>query len=580
MIEGVFSGISAQIIGSANVCANKEGGFIFDSLLSGLIKGKESAPGMQEESSVSPELKDPEESGDQQTREQAHMNPFPYRILQNGKSTASVRNVPTDENADQTGTWLTNVAEKHLVIANKLDCSASAVVTPTQSVQIEDSSRIERLPFSEGAEHDLMRQTDYDFPLEEGDYPKEGVDLETKEQTYINPFSYRIFQYSKSSASVSDDSADEKADKTGGRLDYFAPAVETSERPAQIEDSSRMASLPFSEDTIANSEIGPQADERTSTPESNGVRASKEKQFYSTSYISPSQHPERSLVGPEIRLEQKSENSLDPYSPAQVNDLLKDTPTMPSEQKMTQSKRAFPLQESNPLDESLTNFPEMAATVDADSEATGIEQSTELQPRETAIRLTIVDEEKKVDQSEKTAKIPDSNGNKAPLNQGPLIRELVTDNLFGNKPLKVTASHIKDIQKTIEMQIEKTPALGNTVVKILLTPDNIGDIHVQLVKTKESITAFLHVQDAETKGLLEEQLPLLMEPFRHSVSESTISLKVVTDASLAFSFSQEPDRGNQKNERQESKKRTTRDKPETDESPKAKQTIRGLSLLA
>ena len=144
----------------------------------------------------------------------------------------------------------------------------------------------------------------------------------------------------------------------------------------------------------------------------------------------------------------------------------------------------------------------------------------------------------------------------------------------------MTASHIEDIQKTIEMQIEKTPVLGNTVVKILLTPDNIGDIHVQLIKTKDSITAVLHVQDAETKGLLEDQLPLLMEPFKHSVSESPLSLTVVADPSLAFSFSEGADPGQRKMERQESRKRTAKEKTETKQKPMTKQSSRGLSLLA
>jgi flagellar hook-length control protein FliK len=134
---------------------------------------------------------------------------------------------------------------------------------------------------------------------------------------------------------------------------------------------------------------------------------------------------------------------------------------------------------------------------------------------------------------------------------------------LGHKSSKVTASHIEDIQKTIEMQIEKTPVLGTTVVKILLTPDNIGDIHVQLIKKKDSITAVLQVQDAETKGLLEDQLPLLMEPFKHSVSQGQLTLTVVADPSLAFSFSEGADPGQRKMERQESRKRTAKEKTET-----------------
>ena len=192
----------------------------------------------------------------------------------------------------------------------------------------------------------------------------------------------------------------------------------------------------------------------------------------------------------------------------------------------------------------------------------------------------IADEEHNLELPEAAGKTPNVNGNKALMNHGLVIRELAAETVFGHKPSKVTASHIEDIQKTIEMQIEKTPVLGTTIVKILLTPDNIGDIHVQLIKTKDSITAVLHVQDAETKGLLEDQLPLLMEPFKHSVSESPLTLTVVADPSLAFSFSEGADPGHRKMERQESRKRTSKEKTETKKNPTTKQSSRGLSVLA
>jgi flagellar hook-length control protein FliK len=273
-------------------------------------------------------------------------------------------------------------------------------------------------------------------------------------------------------------------------------------------------------------------------------------------------------------------NSL--ISDAQVlaDDLLKDVATMPKEHKMRQPDHAFPLQESSPPDESLTIFPDRAAAVDADLEGKFTEQSAELQIRETTIPQPIADGEENIDQPEAAAKAPGSNENKPPLNQVPITRELVTESVFGQKSSKVTATHIEDIQKTIEMQIEKTPVLGNTVVKILLTPDNIGDIHLQLIKTKDTITAILQVKDVETKGLLEDQLPLLMEPFKHSVSQGPIILTVVADPSLAFSFSEGADPGQRKMERQESRKRTAKEKTETKKQPMTKQSSRGLSLLA
>ncbi|MDB6353466.1 hypothetical protein PH235_07815 [Trichococcus sp. K1Tr] len=482
MITGLSSGISAQLPGSAQVPTTKEAGLIFDSLLSGRITGKEPTPDMQEETPDSSEMAAPEESTDQEAMEQAYMNLFLYRILQDGKSSLAGRTFPTEEKADQAGEWLVSVADQQLVITEKLNNSALAVETRTIT--------------------------------------------------------------------------------------------------SQIEDSSRMKSLPVSEATIVTESTGPQADERATTTESIGVRASEEKEFYSTSYALQRQQIERSLAGPEIRLEQKSENSLEPGYSLLADELLKDTATIPGEHKMRQSDHAFSIEAISKPDEFSTYFSESPATVDTEPEGKSTEQPTELLVRKTTIRQTIADEEEKVDQAEAAAKATDFNGNKSHLNQGPINRDLATENVFGHKPSKVTASHIEDIQKTIEMQIEKTPVLSNTVVKILLTPDNIGDIHVKLIKTKESITAVLHVKDAETKGLLEDQLPLLMEPFKHSISEVSVTITVVADTSLAFSFSEGADPGHRKMERQESRKRTSKEKTETKQKPMTKQPSSGLSLLA
>lgn len=398
LITGLSSEISAQLPGSADLSATKADGLIFESVLSGIIKGKEAATIMQEEPSVFLKPQDPEESADQETTEQAYLNLFPYRILQDGKSSVVGRNVPTAEKADQTGTWLGSVAEKQMVITHKLD--------------------------------------------------------------------------------------------------YSIPAAETPTRPEEIEAGAQPESFPLSDtDATATSSRASEAGEPASIPKS--------------------------------RLESDA-----------------------------------------PL------------TVDAEPESKRAEQSFELQMKETTIRQPSADEEEMIDSPEASAKTADSHENKAQLNQGMPIRDLVTENVIGHKPSKVTASHIEDIQKTIEMQIEKTPELDNTVVKIRLTPDNIGDIHVQLIKTKNSITAVLHVKDTETKGLLEDQLPLLLEPFKHGVSEGPITLTVVADPSLAFSFSEGADPGNRKAERQESRKRTTKDKAEAKEETMTKQSSRGLSLLA
>jgi flagellar hook-length control protein FliK len=248
-----------------------------------------------------------------------------------------------------------------------------------------------------------------------------------------------------------------------------------------------------------------------------------------------------------------------------AEDVIKETITMPKDSKMKQTDRVLLLQEKNSSDQSLASFPGIPATEDAGAEGNLTKQSSELQTK---------------DQPEVVAKVSDSDGSKAQFNQGPFISKLNTSNGFGHKPLKITASHIEDIQKAIELQIEKTTDLGSTVVKIRLTPDNIGDIHVQLIKTEDSITAILHVQNAETKGLLEEQLPMLMEPFKQNVSEGPLTLTVVADSNLAFSFSEGADSDNRKSERQEARKRTTKEKTETKDQPKMNQSISGLSLLA
>jgi hypothetical protein len=450
LITGASSGISAQFLNPAQSSATKADGLIFDNVLSGMIKGKESATSIHEGPPVSAEAEDSEESADQEATEQSYLNLYPYRILQDGKATVSVRNVPTDEKAEQTGTWLVSVAEKQQEITDKLD---NAVLT-----------------------------------------------------------------------------------------------VQTPARPEEFEARTHSEYLSLADAAITNRASGSQADFNSAEPEN--------------------------------LFEQGSVNSL--ISDAQVlaDDLLNDVVTMPKEHKMRQPAHALPLQENSPPAESLTNFQESSATVDADPEGKRTEQSVELQTRETTVPKLIADVEEKLDQLEATAKTPNSNENKVHLNQGPITRELATENVFGHKPSKVTASHIEDIQKTIEMQIEKTPVLGNTVVKILLTPDNIGDIHLQLIKTKDTITAVLQVKDVETKGLLEDQLPLLMEPFKHSVSQGQIILTVVADPSLAFSFSEGADPGQRKMERQESRKRTAKEKTETKQKPTMNQSSRGLSLLA
>ena len=403
MITGASSGISAQFLNPAPSSATKADGLIFDSVLSGMVKGKEPAILIQAEPPVPAETEDSQESTDQEATEQGYLNLYPYRILQDGKAAVSGRNVPTDEESDQTGTWLVSVAEKQQVIT--------------------------------------------------------------------------------------------------GKLGYAAP-TETSARPEAFEARARIEQLPLSDAAITTSASGSQEDEQASIPESIEISEHGEKKHYPTTVDMRKQQVDFNSAEPENLFEQGAETNL------------------------------------------------------------------------------ISDEEHNLELPEAAGKTPIVNENKALMNQGPVIRELAAETVFGHKPSKVTASHIEDIQKTIEMQIEKTPVLGTTVVKILLTPDNIGDIHVQLIKTKDSITAVLHVQDAETKGLLEDQLPLLMEPFKHSVSESPLTLTVVADPSLAFSFSEGADPGHRKMERQESRKRTSKEKTETKKNPTTKQSSRGLSVLA
>ena len=403
MITGASSGISAQFLNPAPSSATKADGLIFDSVLSGMIKGKEPAILIQAEPPVPAETEDSQESTDQEATEQGYLNLYPYRILQDGKAAVSGRNVPTDEESDQTGTWLVSVAEKQQVIT--------------------------------------------------------------------------------------------------GKLGYAAP-TETSARPEAFEARARIEQLPLSDAAITTSASGSQADAQASIPESIDISEHGEKKHYPTMVDMRKQQVDFYSAEPENLFKQEAENNL------------------------------------------------------------------------------IADEEHNLELPEAAGKTPNVNENKALMNHGLVIRELAAETVFGHKPSKVTASHIEDIQKTIEMQIEKTPVLGTTIVKILLTPDNIGDIHVQLIKTKNSITAVLHVQDAETKGLLEDQLPLLMEPFKHSVSESPLTLTVVADPSLAFSFSEGADPGHRKMERQESRKRTSKEKTETKKNPTTKQSSRGLSVLA
>ena len=406
MITGASSGISAQFLNPAPSSATKADGLIFDSVLSGMVKGKEPAILIQAEPPVPAETEDSQESTDQEATEQGYLNLYPYRILQDGKAAVSGRNVPTDEESDQTGTWLVSVAEKQQVITGKLGYAA-----PTETPAL--------------------------------------------------PEAFEVF-----------------------------------------EASARIEQLPLSDAAITTSASGSQADAQASIPESIDISEHGEKKHYPTMVDMRKQQVDFYSAEPENLFKQEAENNL------------------------------------------------------------------------------IADEEHNLELPEAAGKTPNVNENKALMNHGLVIRELAAETVFGHKPSKVTASHIEDIQKTIEMQIEKTPVLGTTIVKILLTPDNIGDIHVQLIKKKDSITAVLQVKDVETKGLLEDQLPLLMEPFKHSVSQGQIILTVVADPSLAFSFSEGADPGQRKMERQESRKRTAKEKTETKQKPTTNQSSRGLSLLA
>ncbi|TNV68568.1 flagellar hook-length control protein FliK [Trichococcus shcherbakoviae] len=480
MITGASSGISAQFLNPAPSSATKADGLIFDSVLSGMIKGKEPAILIQAEPPVPAETEDSQESTDQEATEQGYLNLYPYRILQDGKAAVSVRNVPTDEESDQTGTWLVSVAEKQQVITGKLGYAAPTE-TPARPEAFEARTHMESLPVAS-----VQESSPPEASLT--NYPDGSATVGKADQTGTGLVSV--------------------AEKQPATTDKFNYAVSTAETPARpeafeaFEARVRIEQLPLSDTAITTSASGSQEDEQASIPESIEISEHGEKKHYPTTVDMRKQQVDFNSAEPDNLFKQEAENNL------------------------------------------------------------------------------IADEEHNLELPEAAGKTPNVNENKALMNQGPVIRELAAETVFGYKPSKVTASHIEDIQKTIEMQIEKTPVLGTTVVKILLTPDNIGDIHVQLIKTKDSITAVLHVQDAETKGILEDQLPLLMEPFKHSVSESPLTLTVVADPSLAFSFSEGADPGHRKMERQESRKRTSKEKTETKKNPTTKQSSRGLSVLA
>ena len=74
MITGASSGISVHLSGSGQFRGTKEDGLIFDSLLSGMIKGKGPAPGTQEEAPDTSEMMTSEQNTDQETTEQAYMS--------------------------------------------------------------------------------------------------------------------------------------------------------------------------------------------------------------------------------------------------------------------------------------------------------------------------------------------------------------------------------------------------------------------------------------------------------------------------------------------------------------------------
>lgn len=481
MITGASSGISVHLSGSGQFRGTKEDGLIFDSLLSGIIKGKGPAPCTQEEAPDTSEMMTSEQNTDQETTEQAYMSLFLYRGLQDDESSLAGKKVPTEEKANQTKEWAVTVADQQLAITEILDDCARANEMTGQPEKLEAGPGSEQFPFTN----------------------------------------------------------------------------------ANINNAS-----------------GSQASEQTTSPENIGIREYVENERNPFKGDLRRQQDELYLAETEDILKQSSETSLESDGQDKSDDLSKDTGTTVRVQKPQQTAGAFPLTESRPSNESSTNFPEFTEIVDMDTESKQLGKPAELQVVGSNNGQSLLDEEENIDHTETAAKVSDSGEHKIHANQTPMSLAFPKEDVSGNKLSKVTVSHIENIQKTIELQLEKTQVPGNTVVKILLTPDNIGDIHVRLIKTKERITAVLHVQDIETKGLLEDQLPLLMEPFKHSASERPLAITVVADANLAFSFSEGTDPGNRKMQRQESRKKIAKEKTEIKEKPMTKQSAGGLSLLA
>lgn len=122
-----------------------------------------------------------------------------------------------------------------------------------------------------------------------------------------------------------------------------------------------------------------------------------------------------------------------------------------------------------------------------------------------------------------------------------------------------------DIMSQIDKQLNlKAPQSGeNTKVSIILRPENLGKIELELVNTKEGLTAKMTTDNAQVKELLDKSLENLRDTLgAQGVSVNNVSVKISESQKqdTMFSFDKQAEHEAQQQQQQENAKHANWDK--------------------
>lgn len=114
-----------------------------------------------------------------------------------------------------------------------------------------------------------------------------------------------------------------------------------------------------------------------------------------------------------------------------------------------------------------------------------------------------------------------------------------------------------DIMSQIDKQLNlKTPQNGESKVTIILRPENLGKIELELVSTKEGLTAKMTTDNAQVKELLDKSLDNLRDTLGSqgvNVNNVTVKINESQKQDAMFSFDKQPGQENQQQNQQNAK---------------------------